>query len=796
MCCYSAIATATPSYRIEQLGFQDVEHTSNDGSREGGINESDDTGRVLGYSVRYNGGGTPLGASSWIFQNGTTLKIGLTDSEQTRADGYRDSGYVGFNESWQIIGTASRFNGGSAFLGLSGWLYDGSSNRVLGLTGSEHTRNDGFQRNEPQKINEAGQAIGRSDRYNGGNDDLGDSAWFFDGTNTINVGLTGSEHTRSDGFKSGEARYLNELGQVAGVSGRFSGNSQTGVSAWLYEGTETIDLSLTESEYIRNDGHRHSNVIALNEAGQVLGFSARYNGGSVYLGQETWLYEGGSRTSLGLGGTEHTRGDGYISNDSYSVSDNGDVFGYAERFNSGNSNLGRSEWHYDGTSTTNIGLTGNEHTRSDGYKFSESDGATNGWRLGYSERFNGGSMSLGQTTWLYDGTTTREIGLTGAEHTRNDGYKYSIYNQGRYQVTSDGQTFGYSNRFNGGSVDLGRSAWIYDGNSTIAIGLTDAEHTRSDGYRFSMTGSSLNEAGQTAGFSRRYSGATELGQSAWFYDGAVTTRIGLTDSEYTRTDGYQYSEVNTNLSPNEAGQMVGFSRRYVGSASRGQDAWLYDPSLNQTFAFGLSVASNDYAYSIIDYFQDGIVLGRYEVFDVENEFGFPEYRTFYFSIEHGLHDLGSLVDGGLDANGWQRLAKSIDITATGQILGHGFLGESGGIVPYLLTPITADFDNDGDIDGRDFLAWQRGFGKTDATLADGDANGDSLVNDEDLAIWQEQYADVNALAANVVVPEPNAIMLAAILLATGLQYRRPAIRRIAARGMLNVKCKIADVGNF
>lgn len=54
---------------------------------------------------------------------------------------------------------------------------------------------------------------------------------------------------------------------------------------------------------------------------------------------------------------------------------------------------------------------------------------------------------------------------------------------------------------------------------------------------------------------------------------------------------------------------------------------------------------------------------------------------------------------------------------------------------------TGDFDGDGDIDGRDFLAWQR---------------GDSFTpfSSEDLELWQEQY-DSPLIVASVSVPEPN-----------------------------------------
>lgn len=52
---------------------------------------------------------------------------------------------------------------------------------------------------------------------------------------------------------------------------------------------------------------------------------------------------------------------------------------------------------------------------------------------------------------------------------------------------------------------------------------------------------------------------------------------------------------------------------------------------------------------------------------------------------------------------------------------------------------SADFDGDNDIDGGDFLAWQRGFGKLGAVKIDGDADGDADVDADDLAVWHEQF---------------------------------------------------------
>ena len=42
-------------------------------------------------------------------------------------------------------------------------------------------------------------------------------------------------------------------------------------------------LSLTDAEHTRDDGYRVSFTRQLNEAGQVAGYSERYNGGSTWL---------------------------------------------------------------------------------------------------------------------------------------------------------------------------------------------------------------------------------------------------------------------------------------------------------------------------------------------------------------------------------------------------------------------------------------------------------------------------------------------------------------------------------
>jgi hypothetical protein len=64
-----------------------------------------------------------------------------------------------------------------------------------------------------------------------------------------------------------------------------------------------------------------------------------------------------------------------------------------------------------------------------------------------------------------------------------------------------------------------------------------------------------------------------------------------------------------------------------------------------------------------------------------------------------------------------------------------------------------DFDEDGDVDGRDFLLWQQN------------------PSVGDLADWQENYGTVPELGASVAVPEPTAAALALLVAIMGLTSR-------------------------
>jgi hypothetical protein len=81
----------------------------------------------------------------------------------------------------------------------------------------------------------------------------------------------------------------------------------------------------------------------------------------------------------------------------------------------------------------------------------------------------------------------------------------------------------------------------------------------------------------------------------------------------------------------------------------------------------------------------------------------------------------------------------------------------------------ADFNNDGIVDGADFIVWQRGQGAAGNNGA-GDANGDGNVNAADLAIWKTKFGGPTVGA----VPEPASAVLVAF---TGVTLLSSARRR-------------------
>lgn len=104
----------------------------------------------------------------------------------------------------------------------------------------------------------------------------------------------------------------------------------------------------------------------------------------------------------------------------------------------------------------------------------------------------------------------------------------------------------------------------------------------------------------------------------------------------------------------------------------------------------------------------------------------------------------------------------LDIRFTDWGVGSGGGGAFSYMRSVLGSSTSADFNDDGIVDGEDFLIWQRGFG-TGTTLGEGDADGDGDVDADDLTEWQSSYG--GSLSANATaVPEPAGLTFALLAL--------------------------------
>lgn len=114
--------------------------------------------------------------------------------------------------------------------------------------------------------------------------------------------------------------------------------------------------------------------------------------------------------------------------------------------------------------------------------------------------------------------------------------------------------------------------------------------------------------------------------------------------------------------------------------------------------------------------------------------------------------------------GWIGIRIDNEADATGAVVGWGYetepdveimAGDTGPVAP------SADYNDDGAIDGADFLSWQRQFGSSVTAFSGADGNGNGVVDAPDLALWQTGFGSATATGqiAAVAVPEPGSILL-------------------------------------
>ena len=75
--------------------------------------------------------------------------------------------------------------------------------------------------------------------------------------------------------------------------------------------------------------------------------------------------------------------------------------------------------------------------------------------------------------------------------------------------------------------------------------------------------------------------------------------------------------------------------------------------------------------------------------------------------------------------------------------------------------LPGDYDLDGDVDGRDFLAWQQQIHTTVPVYSGADGSGDGYVDADDLAVWRTNFgASALASPASAATAEPTVVFAA------------------------------------
>jgi hypothetical protein len=115
-------------------------------------------------------------------------------------------------------------------------------------------------------------------------------------------------------------------------------------------------------------------------------------------------------------------------------------------------------------------------------------------------------------------------------------------------------------------------------------------------------------------------------------------------------------------------------------------------------------------------------------------------------------DLGAAYQGGV--GGIEDLSFEYSLTGAATL---------SGVVEYIGTAGPGDFDLDGDVDGHDFLLWQRG-------------GSPSPFSPSDLALWQTNYGAPSVVALSAV-PEPSSLLILSVgfLMAAPGFHRRHSI---------------------
>jgi len=181
---------------------------------------------------------------------------------------------------------------------------------------------------------------------------------------------------------------------------------------------------------------------------------------------------------------------------------------------------------------------------------------------------------------------------------------------------------------------------------------------------------------------------------------------------------------------------------------------IYGANIHNVDSFIAGLAEDHLPGSSLGAFFDNIIAFQFERLRDGD-------RLFYLSDDLGLYTGGVLnaaIESIVDLDNWTFADILKANTTISNLQANVFFAD-----PSLIVTNPGDFDEDGDVDGDDFLLWQQGLG--------------TIYDATDLTVWENNFGNgVGPLtAASTAVPEPSTVVLAAVGLAgllSGVRGRR------------------------
>ena len=379
-----------------------------------------------------------------------------------------------------------------------------SEHQLIAGTGSNY-----YSQFNTNAVGTGGIVVGQIARYAGDNytaypgSPLGNDGFYYNPTTgvTTAIGLVGGQYDYNSSAQVSDPTLMNHSTIVTGTAGSAAtgftflydpNGGRAGYDGWLYTPSAgTVQIGLVGGPYTYTTGgykYEFTQIYRTNNNGQIAGKSSYVSAAGDPLNSPTgdaWLYtpsatpgtastfgasSAGTYAQIGLsaypsgstlGYTNLVGGSSFAINARYAnitfLTNNGNVTGQSNRFDSSGNFQGQANWYYNGS--TDVDISPNFINPSDTVHAAVAGGAlasTNyitamnntGMAAGYATRISGttsSSGSLGQDAYIYDSNNGKEYFADPVDEAKTSNYEFSYIGA----LSDSGYAVGYYNTYSG-----------------------------------------------------------------------------------------------------------------------------------------------------------------------------------------------------------------------------------------------------------------------------------------------------------------------------------------------------------